>query len=141
MTIRTKSGSVRIRMDNLVSYGGKVLDKKRTLNTIDEYISAFPKSIQTILQELRQAIKESAPMAEEAIRYQMPTFRLNGNLVHFAAFKNHIGFYPTPSAIEAFKERLSSYKTSKGAIQFPLNEPIPTDLVAEIVKYRVKENQ
>ena len=114
---------------------------EREYKTIDEYIITFPKNIQIILEKLRQAIRDSAPNAEEAIRYQMPTFRLNGNLVHFAAFKNHIGFYPTPSAIEAFKERLSSYKTSKGAIQFPLNEPIPTDLVAEIVKYRVKENK
>jgi len=116
------------------------VEPKKTFKTIDEYISAFSKTIQDILQELRQAIRESAPNAEESISYQMPTFRFNGNLVHFAAFKNHIGFYPTPSGIDAFKEELSSYKTSKGAVQFPLNKPIPFDLVKKIVKYRVKEN-
>ena len=116
------------------------MEPKKVFKTIDEYISTFPKDIQSILRELRQVIRESAPGAEVAISYQMPTFRLNGNLVHFAAFKNHVGFYPTPSAIEAFKEKLSTYKTSKGAVQFPLTEPIPFDLVKEIVRYRVKEN-
>lgn len=116
------------------------MEPKKVFKTIDEYISTFPKNIQSILQMLRQVIRESAPGAEEAIRYQMPTFRLNGNLVHFAAFKNHIGFYPTPSAIEAFKEKLFTYKTSKGAVQFPMNEPIPFDLVKRMVRFRVKEN-
>lgn len=114
--------------------------KKETFKTIDEYIATFPQEVQVILEQLRKIIRESAPEAEEAIRYQMPTFRLNGNLVHFAAYKNHIGFYPTPSAIEKFTEELSSYKTSKGAIQFPLNEPIPFTLAKEIVRFRVKEN-
>ena len=113
---------------------------KKVFKTIDEYVATFPKNVQSILEELRQAIRESAPEAEEAIRYQMPTFRLNGNLVHFAAYKNHIGFYPTPSAIERFKGKLSAFKTSKGAVQFPLNEPIPFALVKEMVRFRVKEN-
>ena len=112
---------------------------KKVFKTIDEYIATFPKNIQSIL-ELRQAIRNSAPKAEEAISYQMPTFKLNGNLVYFAAFKNHIGFYPTSSAIEAFKEELSDYEVSKGTIRFPLDKPIPFDLVKKIVKYRVKEN-
>jgi len=113
---------------------------EKAVLTIDEYISAFPKEVQAVLKELRQVIGESAPEAEEAIRYQMPTFRLNGNLVHFAAHKNHIGFYPTPSAIERFKSKLWAFVTSKGAVQFPPSEPIPLDLVREMVEFRVKEN-
>ncbi|NCC34429.1 MAG: hypothetical protein EOM24_20805 [Chloroflexia bacterium] len=96
--------------------------------------------MQTRLQALRAAIRAAAPEAEEAISYQMPTFRLHGNLVHFAAFKGHIGFYPTPSGIAAFEERLARYKSSKGAVQFPLDEPLPLDLVAEMVRFRVAEN-
>src|SRR3989304_3823711 len=111
---------------------------EKVFKTIDEYIATFPKNVQSILEELRQAIRNSAPKAEEAISYQMPTFKLNGNLVYFAAFKNHIGFYPTSSAIAAFKEELSDYKVSKGTIRFPLDKPIPFDLVKKIVKYRVK---
>jgi uncharacterized protein YdhG (YjbR/CyaY superfamily) len=113
---------------------------RKVFKSIDEYIATFPKEVQVVLEELRQVIRESAPEAEEAIRYQIPTFRLNGNLVHFAAHKNHIGFYPTPSAIERFKGKLSAFKTSKGAVQFPLYEPIPFDLVREMVEFRVKEN-
>jgi len=113
---------------------------KKTFETIDDYIATFPREVRVVLEELRQTIREAAPEVEEAIRYQMPTFRLNGNLVHFAAYKNHIGFYPTPSAIKRFKEKLSAFKTSKGAIQFPLKEPIPFALVKEIVRFRVKEN-
>lgn len=116
------------------------MDSKKAFKTIDEYIATFPKNVQTILEELRQAIKESAPKAEEAISYQMPTFRLKGNLVHFAAYKKHVGFYPTPSAIEAFKEELSGYETSKGTVRFPVDKPIPLDLVKRIVRFRVKEN-
>jgi uncharacterized protein YdhG (YjbR/CyaY superfamily) len=108
--------------------------------TIDEYIKAFPPDIQNILQKMRQSIKNAAPQATEAISYQMPTFKLNGNLVHFTAFKKHIGFYPAPSGIEAFKKELSPYVTSKGAIQFPLNKPIPYDLVQKITSFRVEEN-
>jgi uncharacterized protein YdhG (YjbR/CyaY superfamily) len=117
-----------------------VMKPKKAFETIDEYIATFPKEVQVVLEELRRVIMESAPEAEEAIRYQMPTFRLNGNLVHFAAHKNHIGFYPTPSAIERFTEKLSAFKTSKGAVQFPLAEPIPFALVKEMVRFRVKEN-
>jgi uncharacterized protein YdhG (YjbR/CyaY superfamily) len=113
---------------------------RKVFKTIDEYIATFPKNVQRILEELRQAIRDSAPEAEEAISYQIPTFKLNGNLVHFAAFKNHIGFYPTSSGIEAFKEELSGYEVSKGTVRFPMNKPIPFDLVMKIVSYRVKEN-
>ena len=113
---------------------------KKEYKTIDEYIALFPKDIQKILQQLRLAIRDSAPDAVEAIDYQMPTFKLNGNLVHFAAAKSHIGFYPTPSAIEAFEEELSDYEVSKGTVRFPMNKPIPLDLVKRIVRFRVKEN-
>jgi uncharacterized protein YdhG (YjbR/CyaY superfamily) len=113
---------------------------KKVFKNIDEYIATFPKNVQSILEELRQAIRESAPKAEEAISYQMPTFKLNGNLVYFAAFKSHIGFYPTSSPIEAFKEELSEHEVSKGTVRFPLNKPIPFDLVKKIVRYRVEEN-
>jgi uncharacterized protein YdhG (YjbR/CyaY superfamily) len=106
---------------------------------IDEYIVAFPEPIQSTLKKLRQTIKKSAPKAEEAIRYGMPAFRLNGNLVFFAAFKNHIGFFPTPSGINAFTKDLKNYETSKGTIRFPLDKPIPFKLIEKIVKFRVKE--
>jgi len=110
--------------------------------TIDEYIATFPKKVREILEELRRVIRESAPKAEETISYGIPTFDLSGrHLVHFAAYKNHVGFYPTPSGIKAFKKESSPYKTSKGTVQFPLNKPIPFDLVKKIVKYRVKENE
>lgn len=109
--------------------------------SIDEYIAQFPHEIQEILIKLRQVIKESAPNTEEKISYGMPTFVLNGNLVHFAAFKNHIGFYPTPNGITTFKQELSGYKTSKGAVQFPIGKPIPYGLVSKIVKFRVSENK
>jgi uncharacterized protein YdhG (YjbR/CyaY superfamily) len=108
---------------------------------IDAYIDGFPPDVQEILQRVRATIKRAAPQAEEAISYQMPTFRLEGNLVHFAAFKSHIGLYPTPSGTERFREELSSYETGKGSIRFPLDKPIPYSLIARIVKFRVKENQ
>ena len=114
---------------------------KKQFTTIDEYIASFPEEIQETLENIRQTIRSSAPNAAEAITYQIPTFKQNGILVHFAAFKNHIGFYPTPSGIEKYKKALSMYKTSKGAIQFPLNKPMPLDLIAKIVKFRVCENQ
>ncbi len=107
---------------------------------IDEYIKSFPKDIQKILEQLRATIKKAAPAAEEKISYAMPTFVLNGNLVHFAAYKNHIGFYPSPSPIEVFKDDLTGYTTSKGAIQFPIDRPLPFDLITKIVRFRVKEN-
>jgi uncharacterized protein YdhG (YjbR/CyaY superfamily) len=108
--------------------------------TIDEYVKTFPEDIQRILQEIRRTIRKAAPEAVEAIAYQMPTFRLNGNLVHFAAFKNHIGFYPTPSGTESFQRELLSYKIGKGSVRFPLKSPIPYGLIEKIVKFRVKEN-
>ncbi len=108
--------------------------------TIDEYIAGFSPDIQTILEKIRATIRRAAPGAEEAIKYRMPTFTLHGNLVHFAAFKNHIGFYPVPTGIEKFKQELSAYKSAKGSVQFPLDKPIPYGLIGRIVKFRVKEN-
>lgn len=111
------------------------------IKTIDEYIATFPQNIQDILEDVRKAIRDSAPDAQEAITYGVPTFKLNGNLVHFAAYKKHLGFYPAgSSAIEAFKTELSNYSLSKGTIRFPLDEPIPLELVKKIVKFRVKQN-
>jgi len=107
---------------------------------IDEYIAGFPDDIQEILQKIRMTIREAAPEAQETIKYQMPTFTLHTNLVHFAAFKSHIGFYPVPTGIEAFKDELSMYKQGKGSVQFPLDQPIPYDLISKIVKFRAKEN-
>jgi len=115
-------------------------EPRNIFTSIDEYISSFPENIQEILFKLKAAIKVSAPGAAEAISYAMPTFKLNGNLVHFAAYRHHIGFYPTPSGILAYKKELLPYKQSKGAIQFPLDKPIPLTLVKKIVKFRVKEN-
>ena len=124
----------------MIFIAGRFVDKKQ-FNTIDEYIGSFPKDIQAILKKIRLVIHRAAPQAEESVSYQMPTFKLNGNLVHFAAFKKHIGFYPTPSGIKAFKKELSPYQSSKGAIQFPIGEPVPYDLIEKIVIFRVKENQ
>lgn len=117
------------------------MDKSnRGFNSIDEYIASFPEDIQNILNDIRATIRAAAPEATEKISYQMPTFFLNGNLVHFAAFKNHVGFYPTPSGIDEFKAELSKYKGGKGSIQFPIDQPVPLDLIAKIVKYRISEN-
>lgn len=113
---------------------------KAGFRSIDEYIATFPEEIQEILQELRATIKACAREAEEKISYQMPTFYLKGNLVHFAAFKHHIGLYPTPSGTQAFKRELSIYQGAKGSIKFPIEEPLPLELIREIVKFRVKEN-
>ena len=116
------------------------MDSKNTYETIDAYIKQFPKDIQSILEKVRKTIAEAAPEATEAISYQMPTFKLNGkNLVHFAAWKSHIGFYATPSGNEAFQKELSVYKGAKGSVQFPLDKPIPFDLIRQIVEFRVKE--
>ena len=115
-------------------------EDKFTPKSIEEYILQFPTNIQEILQMLRKVINEAAPDIQEKISYQMPTFVLHGNLVHFAAFKNHIGFYPTPSAINAFKDELSKFKGGKGSVQFPIDEPIPYELISSIVKFRVAEN-
>ena len=108
--------------------------------TIDEYISSFPADIQAKLEAVRATIHAAAPEATESIKYAMPTFELKGNLVHFAAFKNHIGFYPAPMGIKAFENELAKYKTGKGSIQFPLEEPTPLDLISQIVEYRVLMN-
>lgn len=108
---------------------------------IDEYITSFPSGIQVILEKLRQTIHEAAPEAREAISYGMPTFKFNGNLVHFAAFEHHIGFYPTPSGTASFQKELAPYKSGKGSVQFPLDKPVPFGLVKKIVKFRVKENR
>ena len=108
--------------------------------TVDEYISSFPKETQKILKDIRATIKAAAPDAEEKISYQMPTFYLNGNLIHFAAYKNHIGIYPTPNGIESFKKELSKYKGAKGSVRLPIDEPMPLKLISRIVKFRVAEN-
>lgn len=110
------------------------------MKSIDQYIQEFPKEIQALLTEMRLAIHLAAPQAIEKISYQMPTFYLNGNLVHFAAFKNHIGFYPTSSGIAAFAEELSGYKHAKGSVQFPIDKPLPLELIKKIVEFRVMEN-
>lgn len=117
------------------------LKKRRsTPTTVEEYIAVHPPEIQSILQKIRSTIQAAAPDAEETISYQLPTFRLAGNLVHFGAFKKHIGFYPTPSGLEHFKEELSAYKGAKGSVQFPLDQPMPLDLIRRITAYRVEEN-
>ena len=111
-----------------------------TSNAVDEYIAGFPPDVQEILEKVRATIRAAAPDSQETINYQMPTFTLNGNLVHFAAYKKHIGFYPTPSGIKKFKNELAAYKGAKGSVQFPLDQPIPYDLIAQIVAFRVTEN-
>jgi len=113
---------------------------KTDYKSIDQYISSFPISTQNILKELRAIVRESAPTASEKISYQMPTFFQNGNLVYFAAYENHIGFYPGASVIHAFESELRNYKTGKGSIQFPIDQPIPLELIKKIVKFRVEEN-
>lgn len=107
---------------------------------IDEYIEGFPKDVQELLEKIRATIRKAAPEAEETIKYQIPTFVLKGNLVHFAAFKNHIGFYPAPQGMEEFKEELAPYEAGKGTARFPLDQPIPYDLITRIVKYRARMN-
>ena len=114
--------------------------KSAPTTTIDEYIASYPKNVQKLLEEVRTTIKKAAPEAEEAIKYGIPTFILNGNLVHFGGFKNHIGFYPAPSGIEEFKKELSKYAGAKGSVQFPIDKPMPLALITKIVKFRVKKN-
>jgi uncharacterized protein YdhG (YjbR/CyaY superfamily) len=114
--------------------------KSTHAENIDAYIAEFPKDTQKILKEIRATIKKAAPKAEEAIKYAIPTYVLNGNLVHFAAYKNHIGFYPAPMGIEAFKEETAPYEAGKGTLQFPLDKPIPFNLITKIVKFRVERN-
>lgn len=113
---------------------------KPGLSLVDEYIATFPAEIQAKLEEIRATIRANAPDAFEKISYGMPTFDLKGNLVHFAAFKHHIGFYPAPRGIEAFKDELAAYAGAKGSVQFPLDQPLPLDLVARIVRFRAAEN-
>ena len=117
------------------------MDKdKAKYQTVDEYIKAFPKDVQSVLKRMRQTIKEAAPGAIETISYQIPTFKLNGKgLVYFAAFQSHIGFYPIHAGVEGFGKELSQYKQGKGSVQFPLDRPIPYDLVKKITRYRVEE--
>ena len=114
--------------------------EQETPKDIDAYIAGFPPDVQEKLEGIRRTIREAAPDAEEKIAYQMPTFVLKGNLVHFAAFKKHIGFYPAPTGIERFKNELSVYEGGKGTVRFPLDGPIPLDLIGEIVRFRVREN-
>ena len=114
-------------------------DKTKVVD-IDTYIASFPAETQKLLKQIRETIREAAPDAEEKMGYGIPTFTLQGNLVHFASFKNHIGFYPAPSGIVAFRKELVAYKNSKGAVQFPIDKAIPFGLIAKIVKFRVKEN-
>jgi uncharacterized protein YdhG (YjbR/CyaY superfamily) len=108
--------------------------------TIEEYIAAFPAPTQMVLKQVHSCIKKAAPEAEETIGYGIPTYKLNGNLVHFGGYKQHIGFYPAPAAIKTFEKELSIYKSSKGAVQFPLDKPMPLTLITKIVKFRVKQN-
>ena len=109
--------------------------------TIDEYIAGFPKDVQKILKKVRAVVRAAAPDAQERIAYQMPTYAMGKNLAHFAAFKNHIGFYPTPNGISSFEKQLSKYKRGKGSVQFPMDKPIPLALIKRIVEYRVKEQK
>jgi uncharacterized protein YdhG (YjbR/CyaY superfamily) len=109
-------------------------------HNIDEYISTFPKEVQALLEKLRRTMRAAAPGAKERISYRMPAFWLKGNLVYFAAFKHHIGFYPTSSGISAFKKELSVYKGAKGSVQFPMDKPLPLALISKIVKFRILEN-
>ena len=113
---------------------------KNSYNTIDEYIALFSPDVQQRLQQMRATIRAAAPEAKEKISYQMPTYFLHGNLVHFAAHTQHIGFYPAPSGIEAFQTELSRYKGAKGSVQFPFDQPLPLDLVRRVVEFRVAEN-
>jgi uncharacterized protein YdhG (YjbR/CyaY superfamily) len=116
-----------------------MISPKKEFKTIEDYIATFPPNVQIILQRIKQAIHEAAPQAQEVISYSMPAFKQKKILVWFAAFKNHIGFFPKVSAVETFKDRLTDYKTSKGTIQFPLDKPIPIALIKEIVKFRLEE--
>lgn len=115
-------------------------DTKKSPTTVEEYIQEFPKEVQEIIQKIRAIVKEEAPEVQEKISYGMPTFSYKGVLVHFAAYKNHIGFYPTPSGVVNFEEQLKPYKHAKGSAKFPLSKPIPYDLIRQIVKVRLEEN-
>lgn len=127
-------------LNSFLSKESPMKTKPSTPVDIDEYIDGFPDDVQSALKKIRAIVREIAPDAKEVIRYQIPTFVLNGNLVHFAAYKNHIGFYPAPSGIEAFRNELAVYETAKGTVKFPLNKPIPYELIAQIVAFRKIEN-
>ena len=114
--------------------------KQRQPKTIDEYIADFPPDVQPLLEKVRTAIRKAAPDAEEAIKYQMPTFVLNGNLIHFAGYKNHVGLYPGSKPIAEFKEELTRYETSKGTVRLPLDKPVPVGLIGKITKFCMKRN-
>lgn len=117
-----------------------MMDSKSQVSTVDDYIAAFPPNVQKILQDIRATIKAAAPAAREKIAYDMPAFHLNRNLVFFAAYKNHIGFYPSANALEVFGDDLAGFKSSKGAVQFPIDKPMPLDLIRRIVEFRVLQN-
>ncbi|MDB5281119.1 MAG: hypothetical protein JWO06_194 [Bacteroidota bacterium] len=123
----------------LFSVNTITMKKTTSPQDIDEYVAGFPADVQVLLQQVRATIKKAAPKAQEAIKYGIPTFTLNGNLVHFGGFKNHIGFYPTPRVLEEFKKDLAGYKGAKGSVQFPINKPMPLSLISRIVKFRVKK--
>jgi uncharacterized protein YdhG (YjbR/CyaY superfamily) len=116
-------------------------NKKTSIGTVDKYIEQFPKEVQKTLRKIRAVIKRAAPNSTERISYQMPTYTMNRNLVHFAGYKKHIGFYPTPSGISAFRKQLALYEGAKGTVRFPIDRPIPFDLIARIVRYRVEEDK
>jgi uncharacterized protein YdhG (YjbR/CyaY superfamily) len=123
------------------SWEERTVDSGMSATSIDSYISEFPPATQTVLEQMRAVIKQAAPEATETISYAIPTFDLNGHhLVHFAGYARHIGFYPIPSGVEAFREELGAYKSGKGSVQFPLNEPLPTDLIRRIVEFRVAQS-
>lgn len=113
---------------------------KTGFESVDDYIATQPSAVKSLLESIRKTIKETAPQAEECISYQMPAYKLKGPLVYFAAYKNHIGFYPTGNGIKAFQKEIASYKNSKGAVQFPLNQPIPHDLIRKMVLFKIDEN-
>ncbi len=117
-----------------------MISANKKTKSVDDYISGFPEEIREKLEKIRQTIKDAAPGAEEVISYQMPAYKLKKVLVYFAAFKEHIGFFPTARPIEVFKDKLTAYKTSKGTIRFPLDQPLPLTLIKELVKFRLKEN-
>jgi uncharacterized protein YdhG (YjbR/CyaY superfamily) len=120
--------------------GGNMRTDGTAPKDIDEYIAGFPDDVQETLEKIRMTIRKAAPDAEETIKYQMPTFTLKGNLVHFAAYKKHIGLYPAPTGNEKFKKELSVYRGAKSSVRFPLNRPVPLDLISKIVKLRIREN-
>ncbi len=120
--------------------GASMATAGATAATIDEYIAGFPADVRAVLGQVRETIRAAAPDAEETIKYQLPTFTLEGNLVHFGAFTAHIGFYPTPSGIDRFQDELSVYRGGRGSVRFPLDEPMPFDLIRRIVEFRVREN-